>query len=137
MFLLSYMANKGIFTKTLPQILKESEFTYHLFNLLLGILGLCVHEFFYSLLVWLQLLNIFKMFMIYYSVKFYFQLLDLVKREEALLNVIRCVTKNFKSVLLTAIFAVILIYYFSICGFLFFQDDFVMEVDPKTDSKYF
>ena len=77
------------------------------------------------------------MFMIYYSVKFYFQLLDLVKREEALLNVIRCVTKNFKSVLLTAIFAVILIYYFSICGFLFFQDDFVMEVDPKTDSKYF
>ena len=51
-----------------------------------------------------------------------------------MLNVIRCVTKNAKSVLLTAVFAVILIYLFSICGFLFLQNDFIMEVDPNTDS---
>ncbi len=57
-------------------------------------------------------------------------------REETLLNVIRCVTKNAKSVLLTAVFAVILIYLFSICGFLFLQDDFLMEVNPKVDGKY-
>ena len=50
-----------------------------------------------------------------------------------MLNVIRCVTKNAKSVLLTAVFAVILIYLFSICGFLFLQNDFIMEVDPETD----
>jgi len=43
------------------------------------------------------------------------------------------VTKNAKSVLLTAVFAVILIYLFSICGFLFLQNDFIMEVDPETD----
>jgi hypothetical protein len=54
-----------------------------------------------------------------------------VSREETLLNVTQCVTKNAKSVLLTAIFAVILIYLFSICGFLFFQDDFIMEIDSK------
>lgn len=55
----------------------------------------------------------------------------MVYREETLLNVIRCVTKNAKSVLLTAVFAVILIYLFSICGFLFLRDDFIMEVDSK------
>jgi len=56
-----------------------------------------------------------------------------VYREETLLNVIRCVTKNAKSVLLTAVFAVIIIYLFSIFGFLFLQNDFIMEVDPNTD----
>ncbi|RNA13117.1 inositol 1-4-5-trisphosphate receptor type 2 [Brachionus plicatilis] len=61
-------------------------------------------------------------------------MLDVVYREETLLNVIRCVTKNAKSVLLTAVFAVILIYLFSICGFLFLRDDFIMEVDPNTDK---
>ncbi len=35
--------------------------------------------------------------------------------------------------MLTAVFAVILIYLFSICGFLFLQNDFIMEVDPETD----
>jgi inositol 1,4,5-triphosphate receptor type 1 len=54
-----------------------------------------------------------------------------VYREETLHNVIRCVTKNAKSVLLTAVFAVIIIYLFSICGFLFFRDDFVIEIEPK------
>ena len=64
-------------------------------------------------------------------------MLDVVYREETLLNVIRCVTKNAKSVLLTAVFAVILIYLFSICGYLFLRDDFIMEVDPNTDSNLF
>ena len=57
------------------------------------------------------------------------QLLDIVYREETLFNVIRSVTKNGKSILLTAVLAVILIYLFSIVGFLFFQDDFLIEVD--------
>lgn len=62
--------------------------------------------------------------------------MDVVYREETLLNVIRCVTKNAKSVLLTAVFAVILIYLFSICGFLFLQDDFLMEVDASVESNF-
>ena len=60
---------------------------------------------------------------------FVLQLLDIVYREETLLNVIYAVTKNGRSILLTAVLAVILIYLFSIIGFMFFQDDFLIEAD--------
>jgi hypothetical protein len=45
-------------------------------------------------------------------------------------NVIQCVVRNAKSVILTAVFAVIIIYLFAICGYLFIQDDFLMQVKP-------
>jgi len=45
------------------------------------------------------------------------------------MNVIRSVTKNGRSILLTAVLAFILIYLFSIVGFVFFRDDFMIEVD--------
>jgi hypothetical protein len=108
-FMISYMGNKGLFTLSLESV--NFEFLYHLSYLIFCILGFSAHEFFFSLL-----------------------LLDVVYREETLLNVIRCVTKNAKSVLLTAVFAVILIYLFSICGYVFLQNDFVMEVSPPTNS---
>ena len=57
------------------------------------------------------------------------QLLDIVFREETLLNVIRSVTKNGRSILLTAILAIILVYMFSIFGYVMFRDDFLMTVD--------
>jgi len=57
------------------------------------------------------------------------QLLDIVYQEETLLNVIRSVTKNGRSILLTAVLAFILIYLFSLVGFVFFRDDFMIEVD--------
>ena len=57
-------------------------------------------------------------------------MLDIVYREETLSNVIKSVTKNSRSILLTAFLAVILIYLFSILGYIFFQNDFLMEVDP-------
>jgi len=57
------------------------------------------------------------------------QLLDIIYREETLLNVIRSVTKNGRSILLTAVLGVILVYLFSIVGFVFFRDDFMIEVD--------
>lgn len=41
----------------------------------------------------------------------------------------RSVTKNGRSIFLTAVLAIILVYLFSIVGFLFFKDDFLMEVD--------
>lgn len=44
---------------------------------------------------------------------------------------IQCVVRNAKSVILTAVFAVIIIYLFAICGYLFIQDDFLMEVNTK------
>lgn len=54
---------------------------------------------------------------------------DLLIREETLLNVIKSVTRNGRSIILTAVLAIFLVYFFSIIGFLFFKDDFRMEVD--------
>ena len=63
-------------------------------------------------------------------------------REETLINVINSVTKNGRSIVLTAVLAVILIYLFSILGYIFFQEDFLMEIDPikmlgQEESKFF
>lgn len=49
-------------------------------------------------------------------------LFDIVVREETLKNVIRSVTRNGKSILLTAVFALILVYLFSIAGFLYLRE---------------
>ena len=75
-------------------------------------------------------------------------LMDLVHREETLYNVIRSVTRNGRSIILTgkisffiknknsysAIFAFILIYLFSIVGFLFFQDQCEVEIKINDDE---
>jgi len=64
---------------------------------------------------------------------FYFthtQLFDVAYREETLMNVIRSVTRNGRSIILTAILGIILVYLFSIVGYLFFQHDFIVDVDP-------
>lgn len=50
-------------------------------------------------------------------------------------NVIKSVTRNGRSILLTALLALILVYLFSIVGFLFLKDDFILEVDRLPDSK--
>lgn len=48
------------------------------------------------------------------------QLFDVVYREETLLNVIRSVTRNGRSIVLTAVLALILVYMFSIIGYEYF-----------------
>lgn len=63
------------------------------------------------------------------------QLFDLIYREETLFNVIKSVTRNGRSILLTALLALILVYLFSIVGFLFLKDDFILEVDRLPASK--
>ena len=60
-----------------------------------------------------------------------FQLFDVVYREETLLNVIRSVTRNGRSIIFTAVLALILVYMFSIIGYIFFQDDFLVPVDDE------
>lgn len=57
-------------------------------------------------------------------------------REETLLNVIRSVTRNGRSIILTAVLALILVYMFSIIGFMFFKDDFLVTVDENLACKY-
>nr|XP_015202832.1 PREDICTED: inositol 1,4,5-trisphosphate receptor type 1 isoform X11 [Lepisosteus oculatus] len=105
-FLMSFVGNRGTFTRGYKAMILDMEFLYHLLYLIICSLGVFVHVFFYSLL-----------------------LFDLVYREETLLNVIKSVTRNGRSIILTAVLALILVYLFSIVGYIFFKDDFILEVD--------
>ena len=51
LFMISLMGNCGTFTKSLRDIVSDFQFVYHLGYLVISMLGLCIHEFFYSLLV--------------------------------------------------------------------------------------
>jgi len=62
------------------------------------------------------------------------QLFDIAYREETLMNVIRSVTRNGRSIVLTAILGIILVYVFSIVGYVYFQNDFLVEVDSLDDG---
>ena len=104
--LISIMGNMGTFNKPLGQILTDAELAYHVLYLILCLSGLCIHPFFFSVL-----------------------LFDVVYREETLINVMKSVTRNGRSILLTAVLAIILVYLFSIVGYIFFKDDFVMEAE--------
>ncbi|XP_053725240.1 inositol 1,4,5-trisphosphate receptor type 1 isoform X1 [Synchiropus splendidus] len=105
-FLMSFVGNRGTFTRGYRAMVTDVEFLYHLLYLIICALGVFVHVFFYSLL-----------------------LFDLVYREETLLNVIKSVTRNGRSIVLTAVLALILVYLFSIVGYIFFKDDFLLAVD--------
>ena len=61
--------------------------------------------------------------------------MDVIYYEETIFNVIRSVTKNGRSIILTTMLAVILIYLFSIVGFIFFKDDFQLEVDDMVEPE--
>ena len=91
--LVSIMGNSGMFGRSLRQVCVDSELLYHVTYLLFCLLGLVTHPFFFSLL-----------------------LFDVVYREDTLLNVIRSVTRNGRSIILTAVLALILVYMFSIIG---------------------
>ncbi|KPP77389.1 inositol 1,4,5-trisphosphate receptor type 2-like [Scleropages formosus] len=110
-FLVSFVGNRGTFTRGYKAVIMDMAFLYHVVYIIVCMLGLFAHEFFYSLL-----------------------LFDLVNREETLLNVIKSVTRNGRSIILTAVLALILVYLFSIVGFLFLRDDFRMEVDRLLDT---
>ncbi|NP_001191618.1 inositol trisphosphate receptor [Aplysia californica] len=107
-FMVSLLGNRGVLIKPVNEILSDFEMVYHIGYFLLCALGFFCHEFFFSLL-----------------------LLDVIQREETLLNVMKSVTRNGRSIILTAVLAFILIYLFSIVGFISFQDDFLMEVESQ------
>uniref|UniRef100_A0A8C4VNA4 Inositol 1,4,5-trisphosphate receptor n=1 Tax=Gopherus evgoodei TaxID=1825980 RepID=A0A8C4VNA4_9SAUR len=110
-FVVSFVGNRGTFIRGYKAMIMDMEFLYHVAYIVTSILGLFVHELFYSIL-----------------------LFDLIYREETLFNVIKSVTRNGRSILLTALLALILVYLFSIVGFLFLKDDFIMEVDRLPDN---
>nr|XP_021136778.1 inositol 1,4,5-trisphosphate receptor type 3 isoform X3 [Columba livia] len=111
-FVVSFVGNRGTFIRGYKAMIMDVEFLYHVGYILTSVLGLFVHELFYSIL-----------------------LFDLIYREETLFNVIKSVTRNGRSILLTALLALILVYLFSIVGFLFLKDDFILEVDRLPASK--
>ncbi|XP_041113341.1 inositol 1,4,5-trisphosphate receptor type 2-like isoform X1 [Polyodon spathula] len=111
-FLVSFVGNRGTFTRGYKAVIMDMAFLYHVTYVIVCMLGLFVHEFFYS-----------------------FLLFDLVYREETLLNVIKSVTRNGRSIILTAVLALILVYLFSIIGFLFLKDDFRMDVDRLSTAE--
>ncbi|EFX61440.1 hypothetical protein DAPPUDRAFT_273432 [Daphnia pulex] len=98
--LLSIMGNAGTFQRSVRQICTDTEIVYHVVHLIFCFLGLSTHSFFFSVL-----------------------LFD-VYREETLLNVIRSVTRNGRSIVLTAVLALILVYMFSIIGYFSFMSLF-------------
>ncbi|XP_011870190.1 PREDICTED: inositol 1,4,5-trisphosphate receptor isoform X7 [Vollenhovia emeryi] len=109
--LISIIGNQGTLTRSVEQIITNIELLYHILYLAFCILGIFMHPFFYSVL-----------------------LFDVVYREETLLNVIKSVTRNGRSIILTAVLALILVYMFSIIGFMFFKDDFLVPVDEEIIS---
>ncbi|XP_030076286.1 inositol 1,4,5-trisphosphate-gated calcium channel ITPR3 isoform X1 [Microcaecilia unicolor] len=110
-FVVSFVGNRGTFIRGYKAMIMDMEFLYHVAYILTSVLGVFVHELFYSIL-----------------------LFDLIYREETLFNVIKSVTRNGRSILLTALLALILVYLFSIVGFLFLKDDFIMEVDHLPEA---
>ena len=50
-FLVSFMGNNGTFSRSRYENLTNFQLVYHVGYLMLCVLGLCLHEFFYSLLV--------------------------------------------------------------------------------------
>ncbi|XP_058465065.1 inositol 1,4,5-trisphosphate receptor isoform X5 [Malaya genurostris] len=106
--IISLMGNYGTLEKHLFSIITDAELLYHFGYLLFCVFGVLLHPFFFSIL-----------------------LFDVVYREETLLNVIRSVTRNGRSIILTAVLALILVYMFSIIGYMFFRDDFLVPVDQE------
>ncbi|XP_055907369.1 inositol 1,4,5-trisphosphate receptor isoform X2 [Eupeodes corollae] len=105
--IISIMGNQGTLEKNFLKLITDFQLFYHFGYICFVFCGLLVHPFFYSLL-----------------------LFDVVYREETLVNVIRSVTRNGRSIVLTAVLALILVYLFSIIGYIFFKDDFLVPVDP-------
>uniref|UniRef100_A0A7E4V258 Inositol 1,4,5-trisphosphate receptor n=1 Tax=Panagrellus redivivus TaxID=6233 RepID=A0A7E4V258_PANRE len=104
--MISYIGNRGLIDRCWAERVVDSTVWYHLSYLLCCLLGLVVHPFFYSLLMF-----------------------DIVASEDTLRNVIRSVTRNWQSIILTGMLALILVYHFSILGYLFFQKDFRLDVE--------
>uniref|UniRef100_A0A1I7YYU4 Inositol 1,4,5-trisphosphate receptor n=1 Tax=Steinernema glaseri TaxID=37863 RepID=A0A1I7YYU4_9BILA len=108
----SYIGNRGLIDRSWEDRLTDQAVWYHLVYLLICVVGLFGHPLFYSLL-----------------------LFDIVASEETLRNVIRSVTRNWQSIILTGLLALILVFHFSIIGYLFFQRDFRMSIDKFDEDE--
>eukprot|EP00061_Rhincodon_typus_P018648 g47901.t1 len=136
-YLVSFVGNGGKFIIGYKAMIMDMTFLYHIGYIVTSVLGLFVHEFFYSILeLGYDFLAHFKQKLCRQQKKgTLYALFDLIYREETLFNVIKSVTRNGRSILLTAVLALILVYLFSIVGFLFLKDDFILDVERLPSSK--
>eukprot|EP00055_Hartaetosiga_balthica_P018162 m.129598 g.129598 ORF g.129598 m.129598 type:complete len:2620 (+) comp9461_c1_seq6:133-7992(+) len=103
------------------KMFKDNGFLYHVVYLCICVLGL-----FWDLLPFDDEL--------YGTFWYSLLLMDIVFYNSTLWNVIQSVTRSGVSMLLTSLFALILVYMFSIIGYMYFQDDFIVDVDNFMDS---
>ena len=66
-----------------------------------------------------------------YYLLFAFHLLDIVTRFDILQSVVKSVTKNFAALSLTMVLGTIILYMFSIFIFIFFNNDYVTEINDQ------
>lgn len=104
----TFIGNYGPLLLRKGQLRQDPMLLYHLAYCLLCVLAVFVNTFFHAPL-----------------------LFDVVVRDETLRNVIRSVTRNGKSIFMTAVFGLMIIYLFSVVAFLFLRDDFVLEVNDE------
>ena len=107
MHLMSVLINNGIVNKQAQEIAFESDVLYHGGYLLVCTLGFLVNPLFYPFLL----------------------PPSLIRREETLRNVIKSVTKNAYSILMTGFLGLIIILLYTIVVYLFFSHDFVIDMD--------
>jgi hypothetical protein len=88
-------------------LLCDSKVLWHLIMIICAVLGCVISPFFFSL-----------------------HLLDVVYRSETLLNVLRAVTIPGEQLLMTGALAVIILYIYSVLGFLFVRDSFMSDDFP-------
>lgn len=106
---LSYIGNNGTMaSESYRKMFTDKIFLLHIACVIISFKGFFAHEFFYSVLM-----------------------IDVIFREETLLNVVKSVTRNGRSIVLTALLALVLVYLFSIVGFMFFREDFYVETEPS------
>eukprot|EP01004_Peranema_trichophorum_P005127 NODE_3_length_6384_cov_15.471011_g2_i0.p1 GENE.NODE_3_length_6384_cov_15.471011_g2_i0~~NODE_3_length_6384_cov_15.471011_g2_i0.p1 ORF type:complete len:2102 (+),score=358.02 NODE_3_length_6384_cov_15.471011_g2_i0:517-6306(+) len=90
---------------------EKTKYIYYPWSLLLSILGLAVSPYFFA-----------------------FQLLGIVRQSTVLQSVMTAVTSNGRSLALTALLAVVVIYLFTVAGYLFFREDFSIKGEPLCNN---
>jgi len=146
--LFSYLGNYGLLLLRRNLFRKDKMLLYHIFYFIVCGLALFVNPLVNCILLFDIVVN--SPFLFFLSTNsslpthlltlffFFFFFFEKV-RDDTLQNVIRSVTRNGRSILVTAMFGIVLIYVFSVIGFLYLPEDFEIEtgrpLSPSIEAK--